>query len=235
MKTVVMLPTYNERENIKNIIEAVLRQDSTLDVLIVDDSSPDGTGRIADEMAGKDERIHVLHRTERGRGTAGLAGFKWAIRNGYDYLVEMDADFSHDPKVISDFKREIEGYDVVIGSRYVPGGASQGWSLKRRIISRVANAYARALLGLNINDCTGGYKMFSVSALAQLDLDHYLSDKSIYDGPETLLRLTRKGFKIKEIPITFRERAAGKSKISAEKIMRNIINHINLRIKLKGA
>jgi len=234
MKTIVMLPTYNERENIKAIIPEILRQDPTLHVLVVDDSSPDGTGVIADEMAKSEHRIHVVHRNERGRGTAGLTGFRWAIENGYDYLIEMDADFSHNPASIPDFLREIKDYDVVVGSRYVKGGGAEGWSAMRRIISSVANAQIKLILGLKINDCTGGYKIFRVSVLQALDLDHYISDRNIYDGPETLLRIVKGGFRVKEYPIVFRERAAGKSKLSANKIIRNIINHIRLRVKLGG-
>ena len=235
MKTVVMLPTYNERENIRGIIEAVIEQDPSLDVLVVDDSSPDGTGDIADEIGETEPRVHVIHRRERGRGTAGLTGFKWAIKHDYDNLVEIDADFSHDPKVIKEFLKEIRDCDVVVGSRYVRGGGTEGWSPTRKIISQVANAYARTVLGLELGDCTGGYKMFKVDVLRALDLDDYQSDKRIYDGPETLLRIARKGFKVKEIPITYRERAAGKSKITLNKILRNIINHVKLRVKLGGA
>jgi dolichol-phosphate mannosyltransferase len=235
MKCVVMLPTYNERENIKGIAEAVLAVDPSLEVLVVDDSSPDGTAAVADKLGKATGRVHVLRRTERGRGTAGIAGFKWAIEKGYDLLVEMDTDFSHDPKVIADFLREIRDCDVVIGSRYVPGGGSEGWSLARRIISSTANGCIRAILGLRLRDCTGGFKIFRVSVLKKLDLDHYVSDRNIYDGPETLLRISKAGFKVKEIPITFRERAAGKSKLDALKIIRNMINHFNLRMKLGGA
>jgi dolichol-phosphate mannosyltransferase len=235
MKTVVMLPTYNERENIRGIIEAILKVDPSLEVLVVDDSSPDGTGDIAEELAKDTGRVRVLHRKERGRGTAGFAGFRWAVENGFDCLVEMDADFSHDPAVIRDFMREIADCDVVVGSRYVPGGATEGWSLTRRIISGAANAYVRWVLGLRLRDCTGGFKMFRVAALRELDLSHYYSDRNIYDGPETLLRLTKKGFRMKEVPIIFRERRAGKSKLDAVKIIRNMLNHINLRLKLGGA
>ncbi|MFH1054566.1 MAG: polyprenol monophosphomannose synthase [Candidatus Altiarchaeota archaeon] len=234
MKTVVMLPTYNERENVRTIIPEILKQDKGIEILVVDDSSPDGTGEIVDELARGNGRIHIIHRRERGRGTAGLAGFKWAIENGYEALIEMDADFSHDPKVIPQFLKEIMEYDVVIGSRYVPGGACEGWSLTRRIISSVANAYVRAILGLKIMDCTGGYKIFRTDVLRSLDLDNYVSDKRIYDGPETLLRISKKGFRVGEIPIKFRERAAGKSKLDANKILRNLINNLRLKVKLGG-
>jgi dolichol-phosphate mannosyltransferase len=235
MKTVVMLPTYNERENIRGIIEAVLKVDASLEVLVVDDSSPDGTADLAEEIGKSSGRVHVLRRKERGRGTAGFAGFRWAVENGYDFLVEMDADFSHDPAVIKDFMRIIKDCDVVVGSRYVPGGGTPGWSMARRIISWVANAYVRTILGLKLRDCTGGYKMFRVSVLKELDLNNYYSDRNIYDGPETLLRLSRNGVRFREIPITFRERAAGKSKLNANKIIRNMLNHINLRLKVGGA
>jgi dolichol-phosphate mannosyltransferase len=157
------------------------------------------------------------------------------VDNGYDFLVEMDADFSHDPTSIRDFMREISDCDVVVGSRYVKGGGADGWSLTRRVISAGANAYVRLVLGLSLRDCTGGFKIFRVGALKGLDLDHYYSDPNIYDGPETLLRLTKAGARIKEIPIRFRERAAGKSKLDANKIIRNMLNHLNLRMKLGGA
>lgn len=235
MKTLVMLPTYNERENIEEIIGAVLKQNANLEVLVVDDSSPDGTGEIADRMADKNSRIHVLHRKARGRGEAGRVGFRWAIENDYDLLVEMDADFSHDPKAIKSFLEEIEDCDVVVGSRYVPGGGTPGWSPLRKLISRVANAYARTLLGLSLRDCTGGYRMFRVRVLEQLDLDNYMTDKNIYDGPETLLRLSRMGCSIKEVPITYRQRTAGKSKITAGKIVRNVINNVRLMVKVGRA
>ncbi len=229
-----MLPTYNERENIVDIIGALVEQDPGLDVLVVDDDSPDGTGKVVDELAAKDGRVHILHRKERGRGKAGRAGFKWAVERGYDALVEMDADFSHDPADIKRLLSELHGCDVVVGSRYVEGGGTPGWSPMRKLISRAANAYARLVLGLPYRDCTGGYKAFKTEVLRQLDLDGYVTDRRIYDGPETLLRVARKGFRVKEVPILFRQRKAGASKITLNKILRNIINNIMLRAKIGG-
>jgi dolichol-phosphate mannosyltransferase len=234
MKTLVMLPTYNEAENLPKIIPEILRQSDSIEVLVVDDSSPDGTGRLADSISLKNPRVHVLHRLERGRGTAGIAGFKWAIENQYDNVIEMDCDFSHNPTDIPRLLEKNTEYDVVIGSRYIQGGGTIGWSPLRKLISRIANAQIRFILGLPMKDCTGGYKIFKTGVLAGLDLDHYVSDKNIYDGPETLMRIAKKGHSFVEIPIVFRERAAGQSKITLNKILRNIINHIRLRVKLGG-
>lgn len=227
-----MLPTFNERDNIKSIIETILLTDPSIEILVVDDQSPDGTGDMVDVMSRDQPRLHLLSRKERGRGTAGRAGFKWAVDHGYDYLIEMDADFSHDPAYIPDLLARAQEFDIVIGSRYIEGGGVPGWSKKRKVISQVANVFIRVVMGLSMADCTGGYKLFHVDALKKLDLDNYISDSCLYDGPETLLRVTLLGATWVEVPIVFRERKAGASKFTFEKIIRNFINNIKLRYYL---
>ncbi|HCI82834.1 MAG TPA: dolichyl-phosphate beta-D-mannosyltransferase, partial [Ktedonobacter sp.] len=172
MKTLIIIPTYNELDNLQPLLKAVSQNAPESDVLIVDDNSPDGTGQLADKLAENDTHIHVMHRTGKlGLGTAYIAGFKYAIANGYDAAFEMDADFSHDPTYLPDFLTAIENADLVIGSRYIRGGSTPNWSLLRRFISNGGNIYARLLLGMRVHDCTAGYRCYHRQVLEAIDLD----------------------------------------------------------------
>jgi dolichol-phosphate mannosyltransferase len=221
-KACVIIPTYNERENIEKIIPAVLEQDERLSVLVVDDNSPDGTGQIADRMAEKNPRIMVLHRQEKnGLGQAYIAGFKHVLKMDFDYIFEMDADFSHDPKYLPDFLRTIKDYDLVLGSRYIEGGGVLNWPNDRLMISKFGNFYARLFTWIPVRDATGGFKCFRREVLEALDLDRVQSNGYSFQI-EVSFRAYKKGFKIKEIPITFKDREDGTSKMS-KKIVREAV------------
>lgn len=218
-KTVVTIPTYNERENIEKLINGIFEHAPHVDVLIVDDNSPDGTGLMADKIAEKDKRVSVLHRfSARGRGLAGIAGFKEAIkRKDVLCVIEMDGDFSHDPKYIPLFLKEIEDYDVVIGSRNVDGGKDCRGA-GRIVFSSAVNLFIRRYLGLKVKDCTSGYRCFKKDVLTSLDLDTVSSaGPSIVE--EILYRCKLKKYRIKEIPIIFEKRYAGRSKLNIIKLI----------------
>ena len=214
MKTLIIIPTYNEVENLPSLLQGISAYAPATDILIVDDNSPDGTGKLANEMCKKDSRLHVLHRPGKlGLGTAYIAGFKYAIARGYDAAFEMDADFSHDPRYLPDFLRAISGADLVIGSRYIPGGKTPNWSMSRRMISGFGNVFARFLLGIPVHDCTGGYRCYRRHVLQSIDLDSVQSRGYAFQV-ELTYRVTRHGFKIVETPITFMDRRLGTSKMS---------------------
>src|SRR5947208_6477463 len=214
MKTLIIIPTYNEAENLQPLLEAVFSFVVATDILIVDDNSPDGTGDLADAIAAKDARVHVLHRAGKlGLGTAYIAGFKYAVAHGYDAAFEMDADFSHDPRYLPDFLKAIEHADLVIGSRYIPGGGTPNWSFLRRFISGGGNIFARVVLGLPIHDCTAGFRCYRRHVLESIDLDSIQSQGYAFQV-EMAYRTLRQGFKVVEIPITFMDRRVGKSKMS---------------------
>jgi len=214
-RALVVIPTYNEAGNLPNIVPQVLVQDPRLEVLVVDDNSPDGTGRLADGLEQANPRVHVLHREGKlGLGTAYLAGFRWAIERGYDYAFEMDADFSHDPAHLKDFLKAIETADVVLGSRYLRGRVTVvNWPMGRLLLSYCANIYARWITGLRIWDLTGGFKCFRRHVLEGLDLSQVRSNGYAFQI-EMSVRAWRKGFKLAEIPIVFVDRAEGQSKMS---------------------
>jgi dolichol-phosphate mannosyltransferase len=214
-KAVVIVPTYNERENIARLINAVLRQDPRLEVLVVDDGSPDGTGAIVDTLAAGDRRVHILHRPRKmGLGTAYLAGFRWAVAEKFDYIMEMDADFSHDPAHLPQFLRAIEKTDLVLGSRYQNGRVTVvNWPISRLILSYSANIYARAVTGLPLFDATGGFKCFRRVVLESINLDEVKSNGYAFQI-EMSFRAWKKGFRIVEIPIVFTDRTEGQSKMS---------------------
>jgi dolichol-phosphate mannosyltransferase len=214
-RALVIIPTYNERENIRRIIDSVLRQDGRLEVLIVDDGSPDGTGEIVAELQGIDSRIHLLEREKKmGLGTAYIAGFRWALERDYDYILEMDADFSHDPAHLKQFLSAIETNDLVLGSRYQEGRVTVvNWPISRLILSYSANLYARAVTGLPVWDATGGFKCFRRSVLETIDLSHVRSNGYAFQI-EMSFRAWKRGFRIAEIPIVFVDRTEGTSKMS---------------------
>jgi len=222
MKTLVIIPTYNESENIERIVPEILDKDQSIDVLIVDDNSPDGTGELADKMAEKNSKIFVIHREKKsGLGTAYKAGFRYAIENGYDYIFEMDADFSHDPKCIPSFLEAIKEADLVLGSRYISGVNVINWPMSRLLLSYYANVYTRWVTGLPVKDATGGFKCFRRKVLESVDLDKVKSEGYSFQI-EVSLRAWKKGFKIKEIPIVFEDRREGRSKMS-KKIVREAV------------
>lgn len=211
----VVIPTYNEAMNLPTIVPDVLKQDPRLEVLVVDDNSPDGTGRMADDMAAKDPRVHVLHRPgKQGLGTAYLAGFKWALERSYELVFEMDADFSHDPEHLKEFLKASEDADLVLGSRYLGGRVTVvNWPMGRLLLSYFANVYARQVTGLAIWDLTGGFKCFRRRVLEAIDLSAVRSNGYAFQI-EMTFRAWRKKFRLKEIPITFVDRTEGQSKMN---------------------
>lgn len=214
-RCLVVVPTYNERENLSKLTRDILAYLIT-DILIVDDGSPDGTGQLADELAAAEPRIHVLHRAgKQGLGTAYLAGFAHARQNGYERVFEMDADFSHPPWDLPRLAAASLDADLVIGSRYVPGGSTVGWDFRRRMLSRGANFYSRFILGSRIRDMTGGYRCFAVDKLAQLDLESVSAEGYAFQI-EMAFRMQRKGFRVAEIPIHFTDRRVGQSKMDGK-------------------
>jgi dolichol-phosphate mannosyltransferase len=219
----VIVPTYNERENVARIIESVLAQDPRLNILIVDDGSPDGTGAIVDEIAAQNDRVHALHRAKKmGLGTAYLAGFKWALARDFAFIFEMDADFSHDPNHLPEFLRAITDTDLVLGSRYRNGKVTVvNWPMTRLMLSYAANVYARMVTGLQLYDATGGFKCFRRAVLEGIDLDDVRSNGYAFQI-EVSFRAWKKGFRIAEIPIVFTDRTEGESKMS-KRIVREAI------------
>ncbi len=219
----VIVPTYNERENVARIIDSVMAQDTRLSILIVDDGSPDGTGTIVDAIAATNPRVHALHRPRKmGLGTAYLAGFKWALERDFDCVCEMDADFSHDPGHLPEFLRAIEHTDLVLGSRYRNGKVTVvNWPIARLILSYAANIYARSVTGLQLCDATGGFKCFRRRVLQTIDLDDVRSNGYAFQI-EVSFRAWRKGFRLQEIPIVFTDRTEGESKMS-KRIVREAI------------
>jgi len=218
----VVIPTYNERANLPQIVPAVLAQDRRLDVLVVDDNSPDGTGALADDMAAAEPRVHVLHRTaKQGLGKAYIAGFRWALARDYELIMEMDADFSHDPKFIPQLLAAADDADLVLGSRYKQGVNVINWPISRLLLSIGANQYARAVTGLPLTDSTGGFKCFHRRVLEAIDLERVKSNGYAFQI-EMSYRAWRKGFRLVEVPIVFTDRVEGQSKMS-KRIVREAI------------
>ena len=228
-RVAVILPTYNELANLKRIVHAILAADDRIDVIVVDDDSPDGTGHVADKLARQESRVHVIHRYKsRGRGLAGIAGFRFALEHGYDYAIEMDADFSHDPRHLPELLRYAPEYDVVIGSRGVRGGVDVSRGAGRRFVTRGAWLYLQLLLGVRrVADPTSGYRCFSRTALRAIRIDALRSR-----GPaivsEVLFRC--RGMRIKEIPIKFRDRERGESKFNFRAMWDSLLQAVRLRI-----
>lgn len=216
-RTLVIIPTYNERENVTMIVGRLQAARPTAHVLVVDDGSPDGTGQIADELAAADPqgRVHVMHRTEKnGLGTAYIAGFAWGLERGYTMIVEMDADGSHAPEQLHRLLDQVDaGADLVLGSRYVPGGSVVNWPKRREFLSRGGNIYSRIALGVKINDITGGYRAFRREVLEKLPLESIESHGYCFQV-DLAWRALQEGFVVREVPITFTERTVGKSKMS---------------------
>jgi dolichol-phosphate mannosyltransferase len=214
-RALVIVPTFNERENITRLIGSILEQDPRLEILVVDDGSPDGTGDLVEGVMQHEPRLHILRRPRKmGLGTAYIAGFRWALQESYDLVFEMDADFSHDPAHLSQFLGAIEGADLVLGSRYRNGKVTVvNWPIKRLLLSYFANVYARVVTGLPLWDATGGFKCFRRRVLEAIDLSHVRSNGYAFQI-EMSFRAWRKHFKIVEIPIVFVDRTEGQSKMS---------------------
>jgi dolichol-phosphate mannosyltransferase len=216
LRTLIVIPTYNEIENLRSLVTEVLSKvHEKTHLLIVDDNSPDGTGDLADQLSRENDRVHVLHRARKlGLGTAYVAGFKYGLQRDFEVLVEMDCDFSHDPKYLAAFFSEIEaGADVVVGSRYVPGGGTVNWGLGRRIISKGGSLYARTVLGVRLSDLTGGFNCWRRSVIEAIGMDDIKSDGYSFQI-EMKFKAWQKGYKIVEVPIVFEDRYLGKSKMS---------------------
>jgi dolichol-phosphate mannosyltransferase len=230
-RALVLLPTYNEKDNIEKISRQVIAIDPRIEILIVDDNSPDGTGQIADRLSAENPRIKVLHRAgKQGLGRAYIAGFHYGIEQKYDYIFEMDADFSHQPKYLADHLRNIETCDISLGSRYIKGGGVENWPKTRWAISYYANVYSRIVTGLPVRDATGGFKCFRRQVLESLDLDNIRSNGYSFQI-EVSFRAWLHRFKIQEIPIIFVEREAGHSKFSKKIIYEAVFMVLYLGIQ----
>lgn len=228
MKTRVLVPTYQELHTLPSIIHRIFETIPNIDVLVIDDNSPDGTGKLADELSQKYSNLKVLHRAQKnGLGAAYIDGFKVSL-DGYEVLVEMDADGSHDPQDLKRILEEIPNYDCVLGSRWVPGGKVVNWPLSRQILSRGGNLYARKMLGFEIGDSTGGFRAYKTSALRNIDLN-LIDSQGYCFQVDMVRRIVSQGLKIKEVPITFTERTIGTSKMS-----RNIVLEAFVKIGIWG-
>jgi dolichol-phosphate mannosyltransferase len=221
-KVLVIIPTYNEVDNLPKLIPRVLAQDENIDVLIIDDNSPDGTADFVSNEMKNNSRIKLIRREKKmGLGTAYITGFKYALENSYDYIFEMDADFSHNPAEIPNFLKELENYDLVLGSRYIEGVNVVNWPMQRLMLSKFANIYSSFVTGMSIKDATGGYKAFRKEVLQAIDLDEIKSNGYSFQI-EMTFKAWKKGFRIKEISIIFVDRVKGTSKMS-KKIVREAI------------
>jgi len=230
----VIVPTYNEKENISQIVPAILDAVPDANILIVDDHSPDGTGVIADQLAAEDDRVHVVHRDgPRGLGRAYLHGFRWALDRDYQFIFEMDADFSHQPRYLPDFLAAAADADLVLGCRYMAGGGIEGWGLHRLILSRGGNRYARTVLGLPQRDLTGGFKCFRRAVLEAMPLDDIHSVGYCFQI-ELTWRAIRSGFRIGEVPIVFPDRTAGVSKMSMAIAWEGVVGVWKMRLGFTG-
>jgi dolichol-phosphate mannosyltransferase len=231
--SVVVLPTYNERENIEAVISAILAQSDDFDVLVVDDASPDGTGDMVDRMAQAQPRIHVMHRDgKRGLGTAYIEGFQWALAREYQYMFEMDADFSHDPADLLRLRAPLLAgeADASVGSRWQPGGGTRNWSFLRTFISRGGSLYSRIILGVPVKDLTSGFKCFSRRVLERLDLPTVRSNGYAFQV-EMNYRCFLRGFRVAEVPIVFVDRRVGKSKMGSHIVAEAMLVVLRLRLQ----
>ncbi|GGL91512.1 polyprenol monophosphomannose synthase [Nakamurella endophytica] len=229
-RVLVIVPTYNEAENLPRILDRIRAATPAVSVLVVDDGSPDGTGDIADRRADADDRVHVLHRTAKnGLGAAYIAGFGWGLEHGFDVLVEMDADGSHAPEQLPRLLAALEDADLVLGARYVPGGTVVNWPRRRELLSRGGNLYSRLALGVGLHDITGGYRAYRAQVLRALPLDQVESHGYCFQV-DLAWRAVRAGFRVVEVPITFTERQIGVSKMSG-----GIVREALLKVTVWGA
>jgi dolichol-phosphate mannosyltransferase len=229
-RILVIVPTYNERDALPLIVERIRAAVPEADILVADDNSPDGTGAIADSLAEADDHVRVMHRHgKEGLGAAYIAGFTWGLQNDYDVLVEMDADGSHQPEQLPRLLSALRDADLVLRSRWIPGGGTRNWSKTREVLSRGGNAYARAMLGVPIHDATGGYRAFRARTLRNLDL-HTVASQGYCFQVDLAWRTVQRGMSVKEVPITFVERSVGDSKMS-----KAIVAEALLRVTQWGA
>ncbi len=229
MRAMAMVPTYNEALNIEALLHEILKQGPDIGAVVVDDNSPDGTAAIVERLRQEDPRVHLILRTEeKGRGTAGIAGFQYAVKLRVPFIIEMDADFSHQPFYIPSFLKQMDGCDLLIASRLVPGGGERGRHFLRKWITRMANSYIRLVLGLPVRDCTSGYRVFRREVLAAIDLDQIMSK-----GPsvveEVLFKAYKRGFRIREAPYILEERKAGESTFNR----RIMLNALKMMLKIR--
>ena len=232
-RSVVVLPTYNERDNVEPIVSAILRQSADFDVLVVDDNSPDGTGQIVDRLADTEPRVHAMHRAEKsGLGTAYLEGFAWALAREYEFIFEMDADFSHDPADLVRLRAPLiaGAADASVGSRWVPGGGTRNWSFLRTFISRGGSLYSRVILGVPVRDLTSGFKCFSRRVLETLEL-HTVHSNGYAFQVEMNYRCHVQGFRVAEVPIVFVDRRVGKSKMGSHIVTEAMLVVLRLRFQ----
>lgn len=234
MRIMAMIPTYNEALNIEKLLQEILKQGPEIEAVVVDDDSPDGTAAIVEKMQKKDQRVHlVVRRKEKGRGTAGIVGFKYALTQQVDLIIEMDADFSHSPAYIPYFLSHMNDSDLLIGSRLVSGGGEQGRHFLRKWITRLANAYIRLVLGLPYRDCTSGYRIFRRQVLEAINLEDIIST-----GPsvveEVLYKAYRYGFRIKEVPYILEERKAGESTFNWRIMVDTLFKMIKIRWRYRS-
>ena len=229
-KTLICIPTYNELENIEQIVPAVLAQVPAANILVIDDNSPDGTGALADKLASDDERVHVLHRQgKEGLGKAYIAGFQWGMARDYETFIEFDADFSHNPKYLPEMVDRLGDADMVIGSRRVPGGGVENWSLSRKLISQCGSIYARTVLGIPVYDLTGGFNGFRRSTLLAVDFESIEASGYMFQI-EIKYRAVKRGLKVVEMPIIFPDRVRGTSKMSGRIFGEALIAVLKLRL-----
>ena len=225
LKSLVIIPTYNELENIKKITKTLFEMYPEINILVVDDNSPDGTGNFVKELTQKDSNVHLIQRSGKmGLGTAYVAGFKYMIDKKYDLAIQMDADFSHDPKEIKRFLEEIENADLIIGSRYITGVNVINWPMQRLLLSYFANIYTKIVTGLPLKDATGGFKCFRREVLEAINLDKIRSNGYSFQI-EMNYKAWKKGFRIKEVPIIFTDRVEGTSKMS-KKVVREAVTMV---------
>lgn len=230
-KALVIIPTYNEMDNLPKLIPDVLSQDNSIDILIVDDNSPDGTAKFVEDLALQNNRIHILKREKKmGLGTAYIAGFRHALKNNYDFIFEMDADFSHNPNELKNFLNAIKENDLVLGSRYINGVRVLNWPMQRLLLSFFASVYTRIITGMPIRDATGGFKCFRRKVLEAIDLNKVKSNGYSFQI-EMTFKAYAKGFKIKEIPIVFIDRVKGKSKMSKKIVREAVVMVWKLRLQ----
>jgi dolichol-phosphate mannosyltransferase len=229
--TLIVIPTYNEAENLELLLTEIEALPLALDMLIVDDNSPDGTGEIADRLAEGRPYLHVMHRTgKQGLGTAYIAGFRWALERDYAYVMEMDCDFSHHPRYLPTFMEQIQNADLVIGSRYVPGGGTPDWGLNRRLISAGGNLFARAMLGLRTHDCTAGYRCYRRETLERVPWEEIsLQGYGFQIG--ALYYVERMGGRVSEFPILFTDRQLGRSKMNKDIVIEAMLFVTRLAIR----
>jgi dolichol-phosphate mannosyltransferase len=230
-KTLVIIPTYNEMDNIPKLLPIVLSKDDSINILIVDDNSKDGTAQYVIEQQKSNTRLHLLQREKKlGLGTAYIAGFRYALANGYDFIFEMDADFSHNPEEIPNFLKAIKEYDLVLGSRYIDGVRVLNWPMRRLLLSFFASVYTRIITGMPVRDATGGFKCFRKKVLEGIDLDKVQSNGYSFQI-EMTFKAYKKGFKIKEIPIVFMDRVKGTSKMSKKIVYEAVFMVWKLRLR----